>query len=339
MTTSDLRERAQLRTLRRNGNGSSNPIDEMYADSRKIVAAKMMQKATAETDVEAIRAENERIKAEIEREKLLAEAKAPLAQGDRWHDYIMAQLEKVQGQLVDTQAALSQTQTDALNQRMEMLAGELERVQSEKPVQRSLREQIDEARETLALVEPKVMPVPPTPANPHAFEIERLRTQSRAWEIRTQLSHEDKLRDDDRRHEIRLAEIEADKEVRLAEVRVKQEHQEKMDRFYSDYAPKVIDVISPILAHIAGGITNPAAAAPVMPQVAAPEIQVPAGFQSAPCQHCGATMIFNPAWGEALCQRCGTLHSEQASPPQGDQEQVRPEDDPLSEDNYNGVGL
>lgn len=319
----DLRM-SQVQTLRRNGNGNHGEVDPLAQsinDQRRVLAAKSYERMSEDMDSSALEARNKKLTLEIEREELIAKTRGGTKQNDVWQEYLLDQLKTVQSQLADTQRALSEQQLNVLTDRMEMLAGELARVQQQpQPDQGrapSLREQIQESLDTYALLRPETPePQVQQPAT-NLLEIKRLDAQLKGWELRTQIEADQRKRDEERQHAIRLAELELERDKINKQLDIERDHKERMDRFYTDTAPKIIDVITPILSQMsamwANGAAAAAAAGPVvMPQVAS-VITIPPGFQSSACDKCGNIMIYNPSWGEAFCNQCGAHYKDDGS--------------------------
>lgn len=320
LSSQDLRQRAQVLTLKRNGSTFAAPVDpieDAMRIRRQMAAAKLLDLSLSDTSAEAIEAENRRLKAEIEQAKLKAEVQAPSATANgEWQQYIMANLEKVQDELANTQKALTEQQMGALNERIGILAGELQRVQSERqetanPIQ-SAKQMISEAQELVALITPAVPEAPPAPppgGNSIAVTayLKRLELDQERWRA----AREDEI-------SIKRAQLELDREMRSKELEVKVARDQRMDRFFSETAPKLISVGEQLLSRLlqAGGeAALPVVAAPAVAPQVMPALEVPPDYLSGACPKCGNVMFYREHWPEVICQRCGALFGNEPDHP------------------------
>jgi len=277
---------------------------------RKMTAQKLIERSLSETSAEAIKAENERMKAEIEQTKLKAEQQtAP--QADHWQSYILTQMEKLQGALTDTQKQLTEQQTGALQERLSMLATELERTRPERreavnPLL-SAKQSIEEAKALMELLAPSQTPPPAAGSGDQHLHAWTLRAQfdQRRWEA----EREDK-------HSEAMARLEMERDLKHSELAMKAEHYQRLDRFFNDTAPKLIEVGQRLLDNF---VTPRQAGANTA--AAASQVQPPEGYESGACVQCENTILYKPEWGEVVCQRCGAIYklSQEGSGPEPEQ--------------------
>jgi len=311
LSAQDLRQRAQVQTLRKNGNNGSmpqiDPMDEAIAMQRKIAAQQIIQRSVSETGVAATQAEIERLKAENEKTKLMAEAKAP--QQNEMMGFFLAQIEKLQAQLNDTQKALSEQQAAFLQDRLNQLTAELGRIQENRPEPvnpiSAAKQTLQEAKEISEMFAP-----PPAPAaeTTVADPVEAVKLQ--AWTTAQNLNHERwKLERADKREEVNLK-LSLERETRQAELTLKAAHDERMDRFFSETAPKALEVMQRLLDQIMSGQrAQLPAAAPMAGPAVSPQVAPPEGTVTARCEACGGTAFyFDLAHGAAICQACGASY-------------------------------
>lgn len=297
LSSADFRSQAQARTLVRNGNGSHaiDPVDDALAVNRKLVAQRMLEQSVAQRDTEAIKAENERLKALAEQEELRRQQN-PAANSDPWRDFMMNQLQVTQQALNDTQNRLSEQQSTLLQERVAMLQGELEHMRGERPEAvdplTTARASIESARAIMDLVTPATPPPSPTGED----------GTLQAWILRARLDHEERMAEREERREDRRTDFDLKLQVEKERLALERERNQRMDRFLTDTAPRLLSVGENILARLMG---TPGAAAP---PVAAAQF-VPDGFEAAQCQTCGADIHYQPNWPGVGCPKCGSYYS------------------------------
>jgi len=266
---------------------------------RKMAAQQLINQSVSQTGAEAIRAENERLKAEIEQTKLKSEQQTP-PQADQWQAYLLSQMEKLQGALGDTQKALSEQQIGALEERMALLAAELERTRTERPEAvnpvTTAKQSIQDARELLELLAPTQTPPPPVSGDAHL----------QAWTMKAQLEQKRWELDREDKHAETMARLELERDTKRAELDLKDQHYQRMDRFFSETAPKLLEVGQRLLD---GLMQRPAATAGTAAPTVAAQVQAPAGYESGTCVQCQNPIFYKPEWGEVVCQKCGAVYS------------------------------
>jgi len=313
LSSADLRQRAQVTTLRRNGNNGSSPIDpirEVLETRKQMTAAALLDQSVTQANTASLQAENDRLKVEIEGQKLLDERNGKSGDGE-WREYMFSQLQKTQDQLQETQKALSEQQTKALADRLEMLTGELARLQSERQESPSmvarLREAIDESKALLEVITPVSTPPPSMVADP---------TLS-AWELRARYDQERWTKEREDKLNERLATLQSEATIREAQLQIEREHGERMDRFMSETMPKVVEIGSQILARLlpAGGAAQVAAPAVAASAVPLPSAEgLPAGVEAMTCQACGSRILYRPGYPVVMCANCGAEYTRQPEP-------------------------
>lgn len=328
LSAQDLRQRAQVQTLRRNGNNGhqpeEDPLDKALEMQRKIAAQQIIQRSVSDTGVAATQAEIERLRAEAEKAKLLAESKSP--QQNDMAAFFLSQIEKLQSQLNDTQKALSEQQAAFLQDRLAQLTAQLQALQEGRPEPVNpivmAKQSIQDAKELVDLFTP-----PPAPAaeTPVADTAEAVKLQ--AWTTAKQLEHKRwEIERADKREEVNLK-LTLEREVRQAELNLKAQHDERMDRFFTETAPKFLEVGQRLLDQLMAGRSQlpatPVAAPAALPQVAPPE-----GTETARCEACGSTaFFFDLQRGALICQQCGASYQLNEVPDET-QETARHASDP-----------
>jgi hypothetical protein len=214
---------------------------------------------------------------------------------------------KLQDTLADTQKAMSEQQMGALQERLTMLATELERTRTERPepvsATATAKQSIQDARELLELLAPPQAPPPPPVKGGDA--------QLQAWMLRAQLDQKRWEADREDRHTETMARLELERDTKRAELEIQAAHDLRMSRFFDETAPKLIDVGQRLLDSFVNN--NAATAAPVgsvaaTPQAAA-QVKVPAGYESGNCVQCQHAIFYKVEWGEVVCQTCGAVYT------------------------------
>lgn len=310
----DLRSQAQVRMISKNGNGHTPQLDDMdqtLQTIRKVSAAQMLQKTVNDLGTAATQAEIEKLRAEIEKDKLLAEAKAPAQQTDI-QALLMGQIEKLQGQVYEAQKTLSEQQAAFLQSRLDQMTAQIQALQENKPepvnAMLATKQSLQEAMELADMVRPQAAPAPEPIANTADA------TRLHAWTLSKQLEHERwKIERADRSAESQ-AKLDLDREVRLKELEIKAQEQEQKDRFFSQTAPKALEIGEGLLKQwIQATQQLPVQAAPM----AAPRPQVapPQGTETVTCEKChGTAFYFAPKSGALICQTCGDSYQVSGSP-------------------------
>lgn len=319
LSSEDFRARAQAATLKRNGTAALpavDPLQQALAVKRQILGEKIIEQSVNEVDAAALKAQNEALKLQIERRQLEEAARAGDAHesAPAWQDFLFKQLEGTQGQLAEAQRALATQQAEMLRERLDLLRGELDRLHAERgrepqSVTALVRGAISEAQELLDTIRP---PAPAVPVPPSAQGGQGEQVALQAWMRRVELQHEQWVLQREDRHRERMRELELQHKMQERELSAKEEHFQRMDRFMSETAPKVVDILSRVVQHFAagGGAPAPAVAADADPPVGRPAPPTPApviqpGARSMPCAECGATVIYRPEWPGVFCQACG----------------------------------
>lgn len=310
LSSADFMRTAGVSTLKRNGQmPSMSPVQEAMAVRTQMLGQRIMEQTVAEKDSDALKAQNERLKLEIEQRQLQEAAKGA-GGGEEWQKYVLEELRAAQAGRDEATKALQATQVEGMNQRLGMLQGELQRIQSERPEPvnplaqvRQTAEQFDSLRELFApKTEALEIPRSEDPAVAVMMRKLDVELQRASWE-----------RED--RHAERMEELRLSREAREAELRLQQERAHQMDRFFTDTSPKVLDVVMKLVTHFTQGQPGagmPVAAAPPISPQAAPST-LPPGVQAMPCRQCGGIVMFRPEWPGAFCGQCGAEYGN--SPP------------------------
>lgn len=306
LASEDISKQATVKTLARNGQlaREPDPVDEALATKRKLLGARIVEQTVAEQDTEAIKAENERFRALAEQREL-RQASQPTGNADPWREFLMQQMQSLQGQLNETQQRLSQQQTELLQERMDMLRAELEKVRSDKPKQVNqlthVRATVEEAKAILELVSPAQTPPPPDESGSATLN---------AWVMRTRFEQERWLAERQDHKEERMRELEQKLEFQREELALRRQHDDRMDRFFTETMPKVLEIGNGLLNRLMAGQGG-------MPPVAAAQTAqaAPLGILTAPCQQCGAPMQYRPDWQAVGCLNCGAQYQLQPEQP------------------------
>ncbi len=316
----DLRKQAQIMTVRRNDNGHADPdpIQEAIRVRKQLVGNRIMEQAVAESETEAIKADNERLKAEIEREQL-QEQKQSRSASDKWVEYILEEQKRLQERLAETERALSQQQAEALQERLSLLQAEIERLQQQPSQPQSsmemARNAVAEARALIEALGPTQSTPPPPITNDPALEAWTLRANldQERWRVTTELQHQEKL-----------AEIQARNAIEKQRLEMEREHYNKVDRFLTDTAPRVIEIFGPLIQKIIVATPGPVAAPGAMAQAVAPPAPNVPVLKCAQCQ--GVTFFASPQ-GALICSTCGAEYkfNGEAQPEPPTEEDKQPE--------------
>lgn len=317
MGMADLRKQAQVLSIRRNdnGHGSPDPIQEALQVRKQLVGNKLMEQAVNEADTEAIKAQNERLKAEIEAEQL-REQKESRTAGDKYVEYIMGEMKELREQLSETQRALNEQQTQAIAERYTLLKSEIERLQQQPREQTNpyvaAAQTIQEARNLINAIAPTSELPPPVPATDPAIDAWMVKAnhEQERWRVTNELAHRE-----------RLSEIEGKLNIERERLEIERAHYEKVDRFISDTAPKVVEIFAPIIHKIVLNTPAPPAAFAAMPQAtpqATPQVPVMR------CQQCPGTTFYASQQGGLICTQCGTEYQIGAEAPPAPAEPVQP---------------
>lgn len=320
-TSNDITRQSQVLTLKRNGNGyrEPDPLDEALQARRKILGAKLMDQTVASTEADALKQENERLKAQIEHEQLQEQTSQAKA-GSPWADFMMGQMQHLQGQLMDMNQRLADKDAELYKERFDMLQNELARLREQGGVQVDPMEDLGaRVEQTLAIAERLRPPAPIAEKAPAADDPHLL-----AWMKRA-----------DHDHELRMEELRESREVRREELVLKrQEISEKdarerdrdaqMLKFYTDTAPKALElgqkVIEIWMQHttVAVSAVVPSVEAAAAPVVAPAVAQPPPGAVIGQCSGCGATIVYMPDWPGVGCAACGRYYENTPDAPPAD---------------------
>lgn len=302
LNSADLRARATVPTLRRNGSpANADPLAEASRVTKEMVANRMMIHAvnaenaeSVKAEAEAARAETEKLAAQIELHRLQETARGDGQGPDQWQTFILEELKQTRQGLEEARGQVAQMQVSALMERLTMLEGELGRIR-ERP-QEAPRDTtalvtaaIQEARGLMEIVTPQG-PATLPPADGAMVE---------AWKYRAQLDHERWQVQHQADHEARMEKIKQDGETARADIKARQDQAAITNRFFSETAPQLI----PILKQVATGLLPHGAQAAASPQAAAPGVIV------GTCQNCGQPIYYRETWTGVICASCGEEHT------------------------------
>lgn len=317
-TVADIRQELSIGTLRKNpALGAEDKIQEAMAFRREMAAMKIMDQSVSEMDTGAIQAENNRLKAEIEQKELKRQTEGDKQKDSEWQGYLIQRMETLEKALAEQQQAMTEAQMNALREQLNMLAGELQRVQAQPNQPASpvavLKQQIEEYKSLMEIVQPAS--APPTRTDPSLA----------AWKLRAEFDQERWKQEREDRHTERIEEMRLQQSLTERELALKEEHYNRMDRFMTDTAPKVLDTLRSVVQQFTA--KNGGEVAPP-PTVAAQVVPVlPADTQSLICSKCGTTVYYREGWPGVICNGCGTMYTEKGedtsprpSPDSGSQE-------------------
>lgn len=324
-----------MMVLKRNGNGHQDidPITEVLHDRRKIAAAKLMDQTVASAETEALEAQNKRLQAEIDHQHLLEQTNQSKP-GNPWTEYMMGQMQSLQGQLMDMNQRAAERDRELYEERMKMLQEELVRLKEQGSVEVDPMDTTMQTIERSLALADKIRPPAPVVEKGPASDDPHLM----AW-----------MKKADQEHELRMEEIRESRELRREELRLKQEQidredarerekQQQMLRFYTDNAPKALEVIQTLV-----GVwtkSTQVTVASVAPQVAADAAptasvaQPPPGGMVGQCRSCGAVIVYMPNWPGVGCSNCGAYY--QNTPDEQPQEQAPVETEAQPQPSYAG---
>jgi len=321
LSSADFREQFQRRaaagTLKRNGTSAvADPLEEALKIKKQLLGDKIIAHSVADAEAEALKTQNELLKAQIEQEQL-KEVREQQRTGragtnDEWVQYILKQLEGTQAQLSETQRALSAQQLDMLNERIALLQQELGRQTAERnqPPQSTMSLVKTSVEEAKALIEmfspPSREPVAPAPQGDDGAVM--------AWVRRAELEHQRYMAEREDRHAERIRELELAHETQVRDIAAKEQHYQRVDRFLSETAPKVVDILGRFVEHMTrGGAGAPAAAyAATEPAPAVRAASAPNGALTMSCVQCGTMIMYREGWPGVICNGCGAEYGSNA---------------------------
>jgi len=309
----DFRRRASIPTLSRSPNGHSNPdpIAEARSIRRELIADKIIDQATSETDADAMEAKNRALKAEIEFEQL-KEARHGGGASDKYLELMMAQMADVQHALADTQRQLSEQQLSALQERINIITAELQRVSESKPEvvnpYKAAAETIEQATHLFEMIHPKVDAPVATPKGVDSTVV--------AWETAKRYEHDRWLAERADRHEENLMKIKGELDIAREKLALERQSAQTKDRFFETYGPKAMEYLGPMLEKVLGAVQGGAGAGAGMASNAMAQAQLPEGVEVQPCSQCGQPIFFRPEFGGVICSRCGAQYDFSQPPPQ-----------------------
>jgi hypothetical protein len=298
-------------------------------DKRAMQAMKVMDASIAESDTATIRAENERLKAQIESQQL-REAVDRRGAPDEWREFMLHQIEALQGKADEASRATADAQQSLLQERLGMLQSELSRVQTQPPVDQlaMVSQTIDQAQAIMSKMTAKSDGAVAHPA-PVDSALERLR-------LTAELQREERRLEFEERRADRLAELELRREKQTEELRIQQRRADLEERFFSETAPKLLDMGQRLVATWASRVESPLSSAPATPAAVAPAAvgatldayprvggappatnapppSLPPGVKAMPCQQCGAMIYYREEFGGVICFRCGVEYLNEHS--------------------------
>jgi small-conductance mechanosensitive channel len=285
-----------------------------------VLGSKIIEQTVNEADTQALEAENKRLEQEIRREQLRAERQPQTAASDQYMQLLTDQLNKLQDRLDDANIRASEAEKTVLGQRLDMITGEMQRLQSQQPEKvdmvSQMRENLETARALLEFFNPTGDPPPPTEPKGDSPELT-------AWMMRSKFEQQRWEAERADRHALAMAQVEVDREDRTEKRRIDEERSKRMDRFLTETAPKVVEVAAQVLQAFTNGRGLSIGA--VAPQVAQP--QVPQGMDQAECQTCHNIMTFNPDLPQVMCNVCGAIYQLKGDPNQQQSQHQAPQEE------------
>lgn len=343
LTSKDFREQYQVRQLERKANGvpvkDADPYDQIYSDTRKASAIKLMAQQDRSLDVELLKADNDRLKAEIENDELKERRGGPQGTTNPYMDHLSRQLEQTQARLDVYQERAQQAQAAVMEERLRILQEELSRVKVQTPEER------DELESALSTVD-KALALAERLRPPSREIVDRGPDPGlRRFELTLEADREArKLEAEERRYEQQM-DLQLKREALAREEARLDKQAQAQERFFTDTAPKLLQLGQQLVETLAARTGQPAAAAPAIargettPAVAAQNGHakasvIPAGAATMICQvpGCGATIIYRPGWPEVICSSCGALYTNDAPDEADNRAAVAERAEPNAED-------
>ena len=313
MNASDLLRQSQVGTLKKNGTAAKDdPIAEAFTIRKNLLGQRIMEQSVTEMETATIRAENERLNALIEQQKLQQSQQPEKPNTDQWQEYLLGQMERLREQLATAQQEAQAAQQALLQQRLDILMAEMNRLQQQPkeeqpqapidPVEQVSRE-IARAKALLAEV------TPPTPAPTLAYD-----PQLEKWKLATQAE------DRERERQFQREQWKLDQSLQLQREelmhRIAREDQEAQARnaFWEKTAPEATKIFVQFAqAWISRNPTAPGVAPSVAPAVA-PEprqaAQPPPGIQTMQCSQCGGVIPYKVGMREIICPGCYAVYAD-----------------------------
>ena len=304
LSSADLRARAAVPTLRRNGGPAvPDPMAEASRVTKEMVANRMMLNAVssesaeaAKADAEAARAKTEALAAKIELQKLQESSRSEGQASDQWQQFILEELKETRQGLEEARQAVAQMQVNALMERLSLLEGELGRIRERPPetppdTTAMVTQAIAQARALVEIATPQG-PATLPPADSSMVD---------AWRYRAELDHERWKVQHESDHEARMEKIKQDGETARAEIAARDRQAAQTNRFMTDTAPEIVKVLKQAVAGLfPNGVPEGAAR---------PQIATPPGMVAMACHECGTALYYRENWPGVACSQCGAEYT------------------------------
>lgn len=297
LSSADFRARSGVQTARRNpASAGEDSVYEALRVSRELTADTIMRRSVAETEVETLKAQTEKVRQQVEIQNLTAQLKGD--DRDALFTQVVSEIQDIKRQLSEQREAMTTKELTDMKEAMGALATAVEGMKgAQVSTMQSIKQQIAEATELVDIIRPSSTAVVPTGSEDRVIEAYRLRTgldekkldleaQKLRWE------REDRL-------DIARAEIDSKERIAQKELELKQEHFNQQDRFLTETVPKLI----PLGEKAISALGNKAGGAQAAPMIA----QLPDGVLTATCQQCGAVIYYREGTTHVVCQNPNCL--------------------------------
>lgn len=304
-----------------------DPMAPIVEQSRSRAALKALDKLNVDMDTDLAASENRREELSVQKEELAVrreEIRQRLG-NNGVNDFLLSQIQTIQGQLGDTQRQLSESQMHALESKISdletMLREERETQREEPPPAHGIRDTIQDVQSVLALADM----IRPQRAEPQQVRDPNDAIALRAIEIR----ETNKAKVELERLSVERARLDTDKELRQhqidGELEIKRSAAEQANRVFESLG-QLLQVLPQIVTAWKGSgapalpagypqIVEPQSP-PQQPPVVIPPImgELPPGSVVSQCAQCGARFARNPMIMEVRCNFCGAEYNLNPQP-------------------------
>ncbi len=307
----DLLREAQAGTLKRNGTAAKDdPIAEAFVIRKNLLGQRIMEQSVTEMETATIRAENERLNALIEQQKL-QQAQQPEKQStDQWQEYLLGQMERLREQLATAQQEAQAAQQALLQQRLDILMSEMNRIQQQPREDQSAvpADPIEQVSKEIARAKALLAEVtPPTPAPVLGYD-----PQLEKWKLTMQAEDRERERQF-QREQLQLQQTLAlQREEAIARIAREDKVASSTNKLLDETAPQAIKIFVQFMQgwmskNVAGDATAIASAVAPAPR---PAVRPPPGIQTMNCPECGSVIPYKAGMSEIICPACYAVYAD-----------------------------
>ena len=307
----DLLREAQAGTLKRNGTAAKDdPVVEAITVRNKLIGQRIMEQSLTEMETATIKAENERLNALIEQQKL-QQAQQPEKQStDQWQEYLLGQMERLREQLATAQQEAQAAQQALLQQRLDILMAEMNRIQQQPREDQSAVpvDPIEQVSKEIARAKALLAEVtPPTPAPVLGYD-----PQLEKWKLATQAEDRERERQF-QRDQLQLQQtLELQRQETLARIAREDKEASSRNTFFEQTAPKAVNIfVQFVQGWMSKNVAVDATAiAPAVAPAPRPAVRPPPGIQTMNCPECGSVIPYKAGMREIICPACYAVYAD-----------------------------